>query len=113
MDRQWNAFTVKALTTLTITGFDGHTNNTTPGIWEVWYRPDDYLLTPGSQTSNVGWTQLIATGMYTCNFGTGVPTPITNALSVTIPAGQTYSFQIFRPAGGVAYTNGTAFRGFI
>jgi hypothetical protein len=101
-----NAFTVKALTTLTITGFDGHTNNTTPGIWEVWYRPDDYLLIPGSQTSNVGWTQLIATGTIPA-LGTGLATPITNALSVTIPAGQTYSFQIFRPAGGVAYTNGT------
>ena len=102
-----NAFTVKALTNITITGFDGHTSTTTAGAWEIWYRPNDYLLTPGSQTSNVGWTQLIATPSIPA-FGTGQVTPITNALNLQIPAGATYSFQIFRPSGSVAYTNGGA-----
>jgi hypothetical protein len=101
-----NAFTVKALNSITITGFDGHTNTTTAGAWEIWYRPNDYLLSPGSQTSNVGWTLLVATPSVPA-LGTGLVTPIATGLSLTIPAGQTYSFQIFRPNGGVAYTNGT------
>ncbi len=100
-----NCFTIKALTTITVTNFDGHTSTTAPGNWEVWYRPNDFLLSPGSHLSNVGWTQLgTATGVP--QMGTGLVTPIPIMFSVTIPAGQTYSFQIFNN-GGVNYTNGT------
>ena len=104
-----NVFTIKALNTITITNFDGHTSTTAPGNWEVWYRPNDYLLTPGSHLSNVGWTQLgTATGVP--QLGTGVVTPIPINFSVTIPAGQTYSFQLFNN-GSVNYTNGTLLGG--
>lgn len=102
-----NAFTIKALNTITITSFDGHLSTVagTPSTWEVWYRPNDYLLTPGSHLSNVGWTQL-GTGSVN-SAGPGNPTPIPVSLSLTIPAGQTYSFQIFTTTGSVSYTNGT------
>jgi hypothetical protein len=102
-----NAFTVRALNTITVTSFDGHLSSVagTPSTWEIWYRPNDYLLTPGSHLSNVGWTQLgTAT---TPSAGPGVPTVIPIPLTLQIPAGQTYSFQIFTTTGAVSYTNGT------
>ncbi len=102
-----NAFTVKALSTpITITSFDGNVNAGTY-TWEIWYRPNDYLLSPGSQLSNVGWTQLaIVPGVVSA--GAGLPTAIPAALSLVIPANTTYSFQIFTQTGSVIYTNGTA-----
>ncbi|MCK6640802.1 MAG: GEVED domain-containing protein [Bacteroidia bacterium] len=102
-----NVFTIKALNTITITGFDGHLSSTagSPSTWEVWYRPNDYLLTPGSHLSNAGWTQL---GTGTVNSaGAGNPTPVPVAMNLVIPAGSTYSFQIFTTTGSVSYTNGT------
>lgn len=102
-----NCFTVKALSTITITSFDGHLSSPigTPSSWEIWYRPNDYLLSPGSHLSSAGWTQL---GTGTVNSaGPGQPTPIPVALSLVIPAGQTYSFQIFTTTGAVSYSNGT------
>jgi hypothetical protein len=96
-----NAFTIKALTNITITGFDGHTSTTTAGDWEIWYRPNDYLLTAGSHLSNAGWTQLgVATNVPA--LGNGLVTPIPLVLSVPIPAGATYSFQIFKTNGSVS-----------
>lgn len=102
-----NVFTIKALNTITITGFDGHLSSTvgTPSTWEVWYRPNDYLLTPGSHLSNAGWTQL---GTGTVNSaGPGNPTPVPVSMNLVIPAGSTYSFQVFTTTGSVSYTNGT------
>lgn len=103
-----NMFGIRALNTVTITGFDGHTNSTSTNTsWEVWYRPNDYLLTPGSNTSNVGWT-LIGTASGVTGAGTGNPTVIPIPVNITIPAGQTYSFYVAETSGaGVAYTNGT------
>lgn len=100
-----NVFSITALNTITITSFDGHTSTTAPGNWEVWYRPNNYLLTPGSENSNVGWTQL-GTANNVPQLGTGNVTPIPITFNVTIPAGQTYSFEVFNN-GGVNYTNGT------
>lgn len=100
-----NVFTVKALSSITVTSFDGHTSTTSPGNWEVWYRPNDYLLTPGSHLSNVGWTQL-GTATNVPQLGNGLVTPIPINFSLPIPAGQTYSFMVFNN-GGVNYTNGT------
>lgn len=103
-----NVFTVKALNTITITSFDGHLSTVvgTPSTWEIWYRPNDYLLSPGSHLSNAGWTQLGTAS--TPSAGPGNPTVIPIPLSLQIPAGQTYSFQIFTTTGSVSYTNGTA-----
>lgn len=102
-----NVFTIKALNTITITGFDGHLSTVagTPSTWEVWYRPNDYLLTPGSHLSNAGWTQL-GTGSVN-SAGPGNPTPVPVTMNLVIPAGSTYSFQVFTTTGSVSYTNGT------
>jgi len=102
-----NAFTIKALNTITITGFSGHLSTVagTPSTWEVWYRPNDYLLTPGSHLSNAGWTQL-GTGNVN-SAGPGNPTPVPVSMNLVIPAGSTYSFQVFTTTGSVSYTNGT------
>lgn len=106
-----NCFTIKALSGITITGFDGHVSSTASGNWEIWYRPNDYLLTPGSHLSQTGWTQLgVANGVP--GMGAGNVTPIPIALSLQIPAGQTYSFQIFVSSSNVSYTNGTVLGAF-
>ncbi|MBX7243039.1 MAG: T9SS type A sorting domain-containing protein [Bacteroidia bacterium] len=102
-----NCFAVTAINTITITQFSQNVSSTanTPVTFQVWYRPDNYHLVPGSQSSNTGWTQL---GQATTNsMGSGVPTVIPITFSVTIPAGQTYSFQVGCTSGSVNYTNGT------
>jgi len=103
-----NMFGVHALNTVTITGFEGHTNSTGNTSWDIWYRPNDYLLTPGANTSNAGWTQLgTATGV--TGMGTGNSTPIPVNFTVTIPAGSTYSFYVAETSGaGLVYTDGTS-----
>lgn len=103
-----NMFPIHALTTVTITGFDGHTASTGLTSWDVYYRPNDYLLgLPGSNTSNAGWN-LLGSASGVTGAGTGNPTPIPVTFSVTIPAGSTYSFYVAETSGaGVQYTNGT------
>jgi hypothetical protein len=106
-----NAFTVKALSDITVTNFDGHVSVTTPGTWEIWYRPNDYLLTPGSHLSQTGWT-LLGTASNVPGMGPGIPTPIPVYFNLPISAGQTYSFQVFTTTGSVSYTNGTTLGAF-
>lgn len=102
-----NMFAITAINTITITGFDGHVTTGTSD-WRIDYRPDNYLLVPGANTSSVGWIPL-GTATAVPSGGTGNPTPIPIPFSVTIPAGQTYSFHVMTTAGtGVQYTNGTA-----
>jgi hypothetical protein len=102
-----NMFGITALNTVTITGFEGHTNSTTAATWEIYYRPNDYTLVAGANTSNVGWISL-GTATNVPSLGTGFSTPIPITFNVTIPAGQTYSFHVVTTAGaGVNYTNGT------
>ncbi|HEU4717902.1 MAG TPA: hypothetical protein VFU15_08705, partial [Bacteroidia bacterium] len=101
-----NMFSITALNTVTITNFDGHMPAGTAN-WEVWYRPNDYLLSaPASLNSNAGWTMLGAANNVVSN-GTGVATPLPIFFNVTIPAGQTYSFYVTTTASTVNYTNGT------
>ncbi|TND08993.1 MAG: hypothetical protein FD123_1847 [Bacteroidetes bacterium] len=101
-----NMFTITAINTVTITGFDGHVTTGTSD-WRIDYRPNDYLLVPGANTSPTGWLPL-GTATAVPAGGTGLPTPIPITFSVTIPAGQTYSFHVMTIAGsGVQYTNGT------
>jgi len=103
-----NMFGITALNTVTITGFDGHTNSTTPATWEIYYMPADYLLVPNSTTSGTGWI-LLGTAANVPSLGNGVATPIPITFNVTIPAGQTYSFHVVTTSGaGVNYTNGSA-----
>lgn len=100
-----NAFRISALNTITITGFDGHMTSGTAN-WEIWGRPGDYTLVPGSTTSNAGWTLLgSATGVVAA--GLGVPTPLPITINVTIPSGTDYSFIVTTTGPTVNYTNGT------
>ena len=100
-----NVFRISAINTITITGFDGHMTSGTAN-WEIWGRPGDYTLVPGSTTSNAGWTLLgSATGVVAA--GLGVPTPLPITLNVTIPGGTDYSFVVTTTGPTVNYTNGT------
>lgn len=69
--------------------------------WDVYYRPDNYQLVPGANTSATGWT-LISSTTNVPSMGTGAYTTIATGLSVSIPAGQTYSFYI-APVGGAQH----------
>jgi len=101
-----NVFRISAINTITITGFDGHMTSGTAN-WEIWGRPGDYTLVPGSTTSNAGWTLLgSATGVVAA--GLGVPTPLPITLNVTIPGGTDYSFIVTTTGPTLNYTNGTA-----
>jgi len=101
-----NVFRISALNTITITAIDGHMTSGTAN-WEIWGRPGDYTLVPGSTTSNAGWTLLgSATGVVAA--GLGVPTPLPIPLNVTIPGGTDYSFIVTTTGPTLNYTNGTA-----
>ncbi|MFN8394071.1 MAG: T9SS type A sorting domain-containing protein [Bacteroidia bacterium] len=103
-----NVFAIRTLSTITITGFNVHCSSTAGTLtnWEVWYRPNDYLLTPGSQNSNVGWTQL---GVYTGipSAGPGIETVLPNNINLQMPANSKWSFMVAATSGSVSYTNGT------
>lgn len=99
-----NMFSITAITTVTITGFDVNFAGT--GDWTIYYRPDDYLLTPGSNTTLTGWS-LVGSATGVVGAGTGLATPLPIPFSITIPAGSTYSFHTISTAGTVTYTNGT------
>jgi hypothetical protein len=75
------------------------------GNWDIYYRPNNYQLVPGANTSSVGWTLLSST--------TGVPslgatdyTYIALGLSLVIPPGATYSFYI-APVGTTTHQYAT------
>jgi len=74
---------------------------------EIYYRPDNYLNVPGSNTNAAGWTLVgsAATVVSATPNYTDLPIPV----NITIPAGQTYSFHLIMGAAGanVSYTNGT------
>ncbi|MEO5642848.1 MAG: T9SS type A sorting domain-containing protein [Bacteroidia bacterium] len=102
-----NMFGITAINTVTITSFDGHVAGPGTNNWSIYYRPDNYLLVPGANTSSTGWI-LLGSAANVPALGTGVPTPIPVTFAVTIPAGQTYSFHVVSTLGGtVSYTNGT------
>ena len=98
-----NMFDITAITSVTITHFDGHMT-TGSADWEIWYRPGTFV---GHETDSTGWTHLgTAYGVVAAGFG--VPTPIPLTFAVPIPAGQTYAFYVTATSGQVNYTNGTA-----
>jgi hypothetical protein len=99
-----NMFPVAAINTTTIEAFYINLDAGTADI-EVYYRPDNYLLTPGANTSAAGWLPVgTATGVVSA--GAGNPTFVPVPINITIPAGQTYSFHI-SVSSGISYTNGT------
>ena len=101
-----NMFSITATNSTTITAFAINANAGV-GNYEIHYRPNNYLLTPGSNTSAIGWTLVGSATAITSAAGTYTPLPI--PVNVTIPAGSTYSFHVVQLSGGpgVSYTNGT------
>ncbi len=99
-----NMFSITALNTVTITGFD---NNLEPpsGNYLIYYKVGTYQ---GSQANVGDWT-LAGTANGVVSAGLGLPTHIPITMNVTIPAGQTYSFYITTDgtSNGVDYTDGT------
>ncbi|MCU0432354.1 MAG: T9SS type A sorting domain-containing protein [Bacteroidia bacterium] len=85
-------FVISALTNLTITGFDAHMTTGTAN-WQIWGRTGRYDQIPGANISSVGWTLLAAVNNVPAA-GLGIPTPLPATLSVTIPAGNDYSFYV-------------------
>ncbi|MDP1799922.1 MAG: T9SS type A sorting domain-containing protein, partial [Bacteroidota bacterium] len=96
-------FDVVAINPIEVTGFDVHLA-VGSGTIEVWYRPGTHV---GFSTSNTGWTLASSTNLV--SNGVGTVTPVTNTISIQIPAGQTYGFYIVANTGpNVRYSSGTA-----
>jgi hypothetical protein len=77
--------------------------------WEVYYRPNNYQLTPGANTSSAGWILLsTATNIPSAGTGANDYTYIAVGQSLAIPAGATYSFYIAPAAGTTHAYNTTA-----
>ncbi|HRN95701.1 MAG TPA: hypothetical protein PL084_13335, partial [Chitinophagales bacterium] len=75
--------------------------------WNVYYRPNNYQLVPGANTSNAGWTLLFnATNIP--SQGTNAYTLLQNNVNLTIPANATYSFHIAPVTGTLGYSTQTA-----
>ena len=102
-----NMFSITATNAVIITEFAINANAGTSD-YEIWYRPDDYLATAGTNTSNAGWTQVGTATAVPSVVGSYTPIPV--AVGVAIPAGATYSFHVSQVNGGpgIAYTNGVA-----
>ncbi|MCZ2277752.1 MAG: T9SS type A sorting domain-containing protein [Bacteroidia bacterium] len=88
-------FTVTASTDINLTGLGikilaaiGTLTN-----WQIYYRPDNYNLTPGSNTSSAGWTLLTTANNIVSN-GNTTYTNIVMGQSLNIPSGSTYSFYV-------------------
>ncbi|RYE21086.1 MAG: hypothetical protein EOP51_16445, partial [Sphingobacteriales bacterium] len=99
-----NIFAIHAINPVTILSFDGYPSST--GNWSVYYRPDNYANVPGANTSAAGWI-LVGTANNVVPLPGTTPTPIPIPVNITIPSGQTWSFQVMS-TGSVNYTNGTA-----
>ncbi len=97
-----NMFDVKALNSITITGFALNLEFT--GTVEVYYKVGTWV---GFDTNASAWTKLGS--QYVTGAGLGVPTTLSVG-GLTIPAGQTYGLYITATSHSscsMQYTNGT------
>src|SRR5690606_18479367 len=96
-------FRVDAINEVNLKGIAIKCNNTvgTMTAWDIYYRPNNYTLTAGSNTSAAGWT-LLASVSNVPSAGATTYTQITSNLNLNIPAGATYSFYI-APAAGTTH----------
>ncbi len=100
-------FMVSATNTLTLDELGIKCNNAASSMtsWDIYYRPDNYQSIPGANASSTGWTLLASTNVP--SLGPNFYTPIATGLSLTIPAGQTYSFYV-APGTGVTHQYNTS-----
>ncbi|HOZ52764.1 MAG TPA: hypothetical protein PLU17_12950, partial [Chitinophagaceae bacterium] len=102
-----NMFKISSPTGLTLNSIGIKCNNTlgTLTAWDIYYRPNDYLLTPGSNTSAAGWTLLSSvTGVPSA--GTTEFTYVMFGQNLVIPPGAVYSFYL-APITGSTHQYGT------
>lgn len=97
-----NMFTITAFNNVIITGFDGHGVGGT-NSWGVYYRKDNFLNVPGSNTSSNGWI-FVDSVSNVVSPGVGLPTTIPFNMSILIPAGKTYSFYVMTYTGTNVYS---------
>ncbi len=69
--------------------------------WDIYYRPDNYQLVPGANTSATGWI-LLSSVTNVPSLGTNAYTEIALGLSLNIPANTTYSLYI-APVGAATH----------
>ncbi|OJU73730.1 MAG: hypothetical protein BGO09_06380 [Bacteroidetes bacterium 47-18] len=75
--------------------------------WNIYYRPDDYTLVAGGNTSNAGWI-LLTTTTNMMSKGSTDYTIIATGLNLPIPANSTYSLFFSPIVGALNYaTNAT------
>jgi hypothetical protein len=88
-------FLVEAINSLTVNKISIKCNQAvgTLTAWDIYYRPDNYQLVAGANTSAAGWTQ-ISTVTNVPSAGPNEYTVIATNLGTAIPAGQKYSFYI-------------------
>lgn len=99
-------FTITAISNVTVTGFDGQSGTGT-NTWGIYFRRDNFLNVPGSNTNPAGWT-FVDSASNVVSAGAGLPTTIPINMSVLIPAGKTYSFYVMAFSGpNVIYSIGT------
>ncbi len=97
-----NMFTITAFNNVIITGFEGHGVGGT-NTWGIYYRKDNFLNVPGSNTSSNGWI-FVDSASNVVSPGVGLPTAIPINMSILIPAGQTYSFYVMTYNGSFVYS---------
>ncbi len=97
-----NMFDVTAVKNIEVQSVDVNLGPSATTV-EIWYRPGTYV---GHENSPTGWT--LAGSASVTGAGINVPTPVPAALSIHIPAGQTYGFYVTTTGGTMYYTDGTA-----
>lgn len=97
-----NMFSITAINDVIISGFDAHPmDNTTI---EIYYKTGTFV---GFENNAAAWTLAGSAAVVAQPFGTATPIPV--SMSLSIPAGQTYSFYISSTNTAISlnYTNGS------
>ncbi|MBK9318591.1 MAG: hypothetical protein IPM91_07020 [Bacteroidetes bacterium] len=104
-------FTVSSPNGMQINKIGIKCNNTvgTLTAWDIYYRPDDFKLVAGANTSSAGWI-LVSTVTNVPSQGATAYTTIATGISIDIPAGATYSIYV-APATGATHQYGTSVAG--
>ncbi|MBL7705975.1 MAG: T9SS type A sorting domain-containing protein [Taibaiella sp.] len=99
-------FLVSSTTGTTISDIALKINNAAGALtaWDIYYRPNNYQLVPGANTSNTGWT-LLASTANVVSLGATNYTTIASNLSLAVPAGATYSLYIAPVTGTHQYAS--------
>lgn len=99
-------FLVSSTTGTTISDIALKINNAAGVLtaWDIYYRPNNYQLVPGANTSNAGWT-LLASTANVVSLGATNYTTIASNLSLAVPPGATYSLYIAPVTGTHQYAS--------